>query len=56
LGIASTLLLILYIVDELSYDRFHPNAERIYRVTFEGKLQGQEFETSYTGIPMAEAL
>lgn len=56
LGIASTLLLILYIVDELSYDRFHPNTERIYRVTFEGKLQGQEFETSYTGIPMAEAL
>ncbi len=33
LGITSTLLLVLYIADELSYDRFHPDADRIYRTT-----------------------
>lgn len=56
LGITSSLLLILYIVDELSYDRFHPEGERIYRSTFTGTLQGQEFTTILTGLPMSEAL
>ena len=56
LGITSTLLLILFIMDELSYDRFHQDANRIYRSTFFGKLQGQEFTTTQTGIPMAEAM
>ena len=56
LGITSSLLLILYIVDELSYDKFHPDSERIYRSTFTGKIQDQEFITTQTGIPMAEAL
>lgn len=31
-SIASTLLIYLYVRHELSYDRFHPHAERIYRV------------------------
>lgn len=31
-SIASTLLIYLYVRHELSYDRFHPNADRIYRV------------------------
>src|SRR4051812_32649786 len=31
-GIASCLLIGLYIIDELSYDRYHANAERIERV------------------------
>ena len=56
LGITSSLLLILYIADELSYDRFHPDANRIYRSTFTGKVQGNEFTTVQTGIPTAEAL
>jgi putative ABC transport system permease protein len=33
LGITSALFLIFYIADELSYDRYHENAGRIYRVT-----------------------
>jgi putative ABC transport system permease protein len=32
LGIASALFLILYVSDELSFDRYHENADRIYRV------------------------
>ena len=31
-GLASCLLIVLYVQDELSYDRFHEKAERIYRV------------------------
>ncbi len=55
LGITCTLLLILFISDELSYDRFHPDANRMYRSTFTGTLQGQQFSTVQTGIPLAEA-
>ncbi|MFM8911453.1 MAG: hypothetical protein ACKOE6_00875 [Flammeovirgaceae bacterium] len=31
-GITACLLIALYIIDELSYDRFHANAVRIYQV------------------------
>jgi putative ABC transport system permease protein len=33
LGITSALLLIIYIADELSYDRYHEKASRVYRVS-----------------------
>ena len=33
LGMACTILITLWILDELSYDRFHENANRIFRVT-----------------------
>lgn len=56
LGITSTLLLMLYITDELSYDKFHPDAGRTYRAIFKAKLQDREIATVYTGIPMADAL
>ena len=32
LGLASAMLIILYVKDEVSYDRFHANANNIYRV------------------------
>lgn len=32
LGIVSGVLILIYVLDELSYDKFHTNAERIYRV------------------------
>src|SRR5687768_14156663 len=34
-GIACCLYIVLYIADELSYDRYHVNADRIYRVSVE---------------------
>ncbi len=33
IGITCCLLILLYVQDELSYDRFHEKADRIYRVT-----------------------
>ncbi len=33
IGMAACLLISLYVLDELSYDRFHEKADRIYRVT-----------------------
>src|SRR5574342_1091623 len=39
LGIASCTLIILYVQDEFSYDQFHQNKRRIYRVAFELKTR-----------------
>lgn len=56
IGIATSLLIILYISDELSYDRFHKDADRIYRIYSTGRLQGNEFKDDVSAPPIAEAL
>src|SRR5512140_2184888 len=33
LGISSALFLIIYVTDEISYDNYHKNGDRIYRVS-----------------------
>ena len=35
IGIASSLLILAYVTDELSYDGFHKDADRIYRVQYD---------------------
>ncbi|MCB0588041.1 MAG: ABC transporter permease, partial [Phaeodactylibacter sp.] len=35
IGVACVLLILLYVRSELSYDRFHENRDRIYRLTME---------------------
>ncbi|HLN54718.1 MAG TPA: ABC transporter permease [Bacteroidales bacterium] len=53
IGLAASLLIILYILDELSYDSFHRNAGRIYRVNLLGRMSGQEFNSPSTSAPVA---
>ncbi|MFH1194895.1 MAG: ABC transporter permease [bacterium] len=40
-GIACSILIILWVADELSYDRFHENADNIYRVVAEDGVVGK---------------
>jgi putative ABC transport system permease protein len=54
-GITACLLISIYVVHELSYDRFHDKADRIYQVGLHGKIGGQDIMTSTTCPPMAEA-
>jgi len=56
IGIASCLLILLYVYNELSYDKFHTKAERIYRVGLNGKIADQEVFTTSTCPPMAFTL
>jgi putative ABC transport system permease protein len=56
IGIAATLIIIIYIVDELGYDKMHVDGERIYRVGFTGRLQGSEFTGALSPAPVAEAM
>ncbi len=36
LGLACCVLILFFVQDELSYDRFHTHADRLYRVAFNG--------------------
>jgi putative ABC transport system permease protein len=56
MGITASLLIMLYILEELSYDEFHANADRIYQVGLHGKIGGQDIMVSTTCPPMAAAL
>lgn len=56
LGLSVTLLIGLYISDELSYDRYIPDAERIYRVGVNETFKGDEILYSSTGAPLADAM
>ena len=56
IGMASTILILLFVTDELSYDRFHSDADRTYRVGIHGRLAGQEFNGCTSAAPMAGVL
>ena len=56
LGISSSLFLIIYVADELSYDRYNENADRIYRVDVEIKFGDDQFMMAYRPAPEAYAM
>lgn len=51
-GIACCLLIFIYVVDELSYDKFHEKAGRIYRLQY----NIENFNLVMTPPPMADAM
>ncbi len=56
ISIACCLLILVYVQDELSYDRFPENSERIYRVSGEINFGGNHSFYAVTPAPMAAAL
>jgi putative ABC transport system permease protein len=56
IGITCVILIVMYVQDELSYDKFLKNADRIYEVNLEGNLGGQEFLAGTTPPPAGAAL
>jgi len=55
-GMAACMLLFLWVQDELSYDRYHKNAERIYRVIYQWEKNGQVNRFAVTPAPLGPAL
>lgn len=55
IGIAGALFVIIYITDELSYDRFHRRIDQMYRIYLVGKIAGQEFKGTWTSPPVAQS-
>lgn len=56
IGIACVLMIVIYIQNELSYDKFHKDADRIFQVTLKGNMGGQEFWAGNTPPPVGNAL
>ena len=48
IGIACSLLIALFVVNELSFDRFNAKKDRIYRMVLNGKIGGQEVTVAYS--------
>jgi putative ABC transport system permease protein len=50
-------MIIIRLQDELGYDKFHPSAEKTYRITSEyDKLHDTKWRMASTPLPLAEAL
>ena len=56
LGLAAFWLIVLYIADELSYDRYNANAERIVRVVQHSRWSDNDLHLALTSAPFAPAL
>jgi len=56
ISIAVCFLIILFILHETSYDKFHHNYEDLYRVTIKGQITGQPIEYAVSMVPLPTAL
>ena len=55
-GITCCLLTMLFIFDEISFDKFHKNAKNIYRVVAEFSREGKVYFFAHTPAPLAQSL
>jgi putative ABC transport system permease protein len=56
IGITCSLFLFMYILNELSYDRFHKNGENIYRIVSNVKEPDNAFTWAITQMPLGEEI
>jgi putative ABC transport system permease protein len=50
IGLASSILILLFVTSELSYDNNQPKADHIYRLYLDGVLEGRELKGGHTSI------
>ena len=55
-GMACCILILLYVVDELSYDRYHEHADDVFRVATRGRLGERMFEITTIQAAMGPQL
>lgn len=56
MGLACFLLIAMYVFDELSYDRFHKQADRIYRINSDLNFGGSDMKLAVTSDPLGSTL
>ena len=56
IGFACSILIAMFVFDELNYDKFHEKADQIYRVSLHGRLSDNEFNVPNTCGPLAFTL
>jgi putative ABC transport system permease protein len=55
-GIICCLLILVYVQDELSYDKYHEKAEQIYRIVNAGVIRGNQIEMPLVSGPWGPAM
>lgn len=55
-GIATCMLITLYVLDELNFDRFNENADRIYRIDTDIKFGGAEQKFAVASDPIGSTM
>jgi len=56
IGLACCLFILIWVLDELSYDKFHENAPYLYRVEENQYYSGRVYHVTVTPYPLAPAL
>lgn len=56
IGLACFMFIALFIQHELTYDQFHEDADRIYRVDFRATLNGEDHIAANVGAPTGAAM
>ncbi len=56
IGMCCCLLILMYVWDELNYDRFHEKSERIYRVYLDARINDKDILGAATCMPLASTL
>ena len=54
LGVMVAIIVGLWAIDELSFDRFHTNSDRIYRTVLNGNLNGEDIKVGSAFKPLGE--
>lgn len=55
-GMAGFILIMLYVVDEMSYDRFNSHADEVYRVAFRARIMDDYLDVAVSAGPLAPAM
>lgn len=50
IGLACAMLILLYVKDEVSFDKFHKNENNIYRIVTKSKHEGKVYQDGNTGF------
>ncbi|MFC2096114.1 ABC transporter permease [Bacteroidota bacterium] len=56
IGIASFVIILIYVQHELSYDKFFKDSDRLYRVGLKYNIDGIVFYSALNPVPLAEGL
>lgn len=56
IGLVCSIIIGLFILNELSYDQYNKDKNRIYRVILNGKMSGQELRVTSTASPVGPTM
>ena len=56
IGIATCLIIMLFVNNELSYDSYNEKASRMFAVSFQGNVQGKKMKEASVMPPVAQIL